>query len=60
MAEITLALPVGYVRLSGNLLRHADSTPKEDLFVFMIEGGNRVDRRLYQEYLDSLRRQPVS
>jgi hypothetical protein len=60
MAEITLALPVGYVRLCGNFLRHIDSTPQENLFVFMIEGGNIVDRRLYQEYLDSLRRQSVS
>jgi hypothetical protein len=54
MSEITLALPQGYVRLDGSLLRHAEANPKENLFAFKIEGGTETDRRLYEEYLESL------
>ena len=55
-AELVLALPVGYVELSGALVRHQEAGPKDNLFVFRIEGANEMDRRLYREHLDSLRR----
>src|SRR5947207_1305329 len=54
MSEITLALPQGYVRLDGSLLRHAEANAKENLFAFKVEGGTETDRRLYEEYLESL------
>jgi hypothetical protein len=56
---LTLALPVGYVRLSGSLLRHDQADPKDHLFVFKIEAATDLDRRLYNEHLDSLDREQV-
>ena len=54
--SLKLALPVGYVRLSGVLLRHEQADPKDHLFVFKIEATSDLDRRLYNEYVDSLDR----
>jgi hypothetical protein len=53
---LKLALPGGYVRLSGLLLRIDLANAIENLFVFKIEGATEVDRRLYHEHLDSLAR----
>lgn len=52
--SLKLALPVGYVRLSGVLLRHEQADPKDRLFVFKIEAASDLDQRLYDEYVDSL------
>jgi len=54
--SLKLALPVGYVRLSGVLLRHEQADPKDHLFVFKIEAASDLDQRLYDEYVDSLDR----
>jgi len=51
---LKLALPVGYVRLSGLLVRHQQADPKDHLFVFEIEAASDLDKRLYNEYVDSL------
>ncbi len=52
--SLKLALPVGYVRLTGLLLRHQQADPNDHLFVFKIEAASDLDRRLYDEYVDSL------
>ena len=52
--ELRLALPGGYVRLSGSLLSVEQAESIGNLFVFKIEGANEVDQRLYQEHLVSL------
>ena|SRR5438132_11424865 len=52
--SLKLALPVGYVRLSGVLLRHEPADPKDHLFVFEVEAASDLDRRLYDEYVDAL------
>lgn len=52
--SLKLALPSGYVRLSGVLLRHQQADPKDHLFVFKIEAASDLDRRLYDEYVDAL------
>jgi hypothetical protein len=57
---LTLALPVGYAQLSGSLLRLEQANAIENLFVFKIEEANEVDRRLYNEHLDSLGHESVS
>ena len=57
---LKLALPGGYVRLSGLLLRLEQANAIENLFVFKIEGATEVDRRLYNEHLDSLEREKAS
>ncbi|MEP6706098.1 MAG: PilZ domain-containing protein [Pyrinomonadaceae bacterium] len=54
--SLKLALPVGYVRLTGVLLRHQQADPKDHLFVFEIEAASDLDRRLYNEYVDALDR----
>ena len=51
---LKVALPGGYVRLSGTLLRLEQANAIENLFVFKIEGASEVDRRIYNEHLDSL------
>jgi len=48
----TLALPVGYVRLSAILIRSSPDVPGKHLFVFGIEDSK--ERRKYDEFLDSL------
>jgi hypothetical protein len=53
-AEINLALPGAYVRLSGLLLRLAQANETESLFVFKIDKVNYRYERKYREYLDSL------
>jgi len=40
--------------LSGLLLRLEQANSIDNLFVFKIEEANEVDRRLYDEHLDSL------
>jgi hypothetical protein len=52
--ELRLALPEGYVRLSGSLLHMEQTNSIGNLFVFKIEGANEVDQRLYHEHLVSL------
>ena|SRR6267143_357749 len=54
--SLKLALPVGYVRLSGVLLRHEQADPKDHLFVFKIEAASDLDQRLYDEYVEALDR----
>src|SRR6266850_8563662 len=49
--SLKLALPAGYVRLSGVLLRHEPADPKDHLFVFKIEAASDLDQRLYNEYV---------
>ena len=55
--ELRLALPAGYLRLSGSLLRLVQANAIANLFVFKIEEANEVDQRLYDEHLDSLGRE---
>ncbi len=50
--QMTLALPVGYVRLSAILIRSSPDVPGKHLFVFGIEDSK--ERRKYDEFLDSL------
>jgi len=56
---LTLALPGGYAQLSGSLLRLEQANAIANLFAFKIEGANEVDRRLYNEHLDSLGHEQV-
>ena|ERR1700687_6216505 len=51
--QMTLALPVGYVRLSATLIRSSPDDSGKYLFVFGIQDSR--ERRKYDEYLDSLR-----
>ena len=50
--QLTLALPVGYVRLSASLIRYKRDESGKYFFVFKIQESN--DRNKYDEYLDSL------
>ena len=50
--QLTLALPVGYVRLSATLIRYSPDDSGKYFFVFKIQESN--DRSKYDEYLDSL------
>jgi PilZ domain len=50
--EMTLALPVGYVRLSGTLVRYSPDDSGQYFFVFMIQDSK--ERSRYDAYLDSL------
>jgi PilZ domain-containing protein len=50
--QMTLALPVGYIRLSATLVRHSQDDSGKYLFVFRIQESK--DRDKYDEYLDSL------
>lgn len=50
--QMTLALPVGYVRLSATLVRHSQDESGKNLVVFRIEESE--ERSKYHEYLDSL------
>ena len=50
--QLTLALPVGYVRLWATLIRSSPDVPGKHLFVFGIEESK--ERRKYDEFLDSL------
>ena len=50
--QLTLALPVGYVRLSATLIRYTPDASGKYFFVFIIQESN--DRSRYDEYLDSL------
>ena len=50
--QMTLALPVGYVRLSATLIRSSPDVPGKHLFVFGIEDSK--DRRKYDDFLESL------
>ena len=50
--QMTLALPVGYVRLSATLVRSSPDVPGKHLFVFGIEDSK--ERRKYDEFLDFL------
>ena len=54
---LKLALPGGYAQLSGSLVRLEQANTIENLFVFKIEEANEVDRRLYNEHLESLGRE---
>jgi len=50
--QMTLALPVGYVRLSASLIRYKRDESGKYFFVFKIQESD--DRSKYDEYLDSL------
>ena len=50
--QMTLALPVGYVRLSATLIRSSPDVSGKHLFVFGIQDSK--ERRKYDEFLDSL------
>ena len=49
---MTLALPVGYVRLSATLVRYSPNDSGKCFFVFRIQDSK--DRSKYEEYLDSV------
>lgn len=51
-AQLTLALPVGYVRLSASLVRSSPDDSGKYLVVFGIQESK--ERSKYDEYLDSL------
>jgi len=48
--QMTLALPIGYVRLSGALVRYLPDDSGKCFFVFRIQDSKDRDR--YEEYLD--------
>ena len=50
--ELTLGLPVGYVRLSATLVRHSPDESGKHLCVFRIEKSK--ERRKYYDFVDSL------
>ena len=50
--QMTLALPVGYVRLSATLIRYSSDESGKHVFVFRIEDSK--ERGKYQEYLDTV------
>ncbi len=50
--QMTLALPVGYVRLSATLVRYSPDDSGKYLAVFRIQESK--ERSKYHEYLDSL------
>jgi len=50
--QMTLALPVGYVRLSATLIRYSPDDSGKYLFVFRIQDSK--ERGKVDEYLDSL------
>ncbi|MEP6912799.1 MAG: PilZ domain-containing protein [bacterium] len=50
--QLTLALPVGYVRLSASLIRYKRDESGKYFFVFRIQESD--DRGKYDEYLDAL------
>jgi hypothetical protein len=52
LVQMTLALPIGYVRLSAILVRSSPDDSGKHLVVFGIQESK--ERRKYDEYLDSL------
>ena len=50
--QMTLALPVGYVRLSATLVRYSPDDSGKHVFVFRIQDSK--ERGKYQEYLDTV------
>jgi hypothetical protein len=50
--QMTLALPVGYVRLLATLVRYSPDDSGKCFFVFRIQDSK--DRSKYEEYLDSV------
>ena len=50
--QMTLALPVGYVRLSATLVRYSPDDSGKLVFVFRIQDSK--DRSKYEEYLDTV------
>lgn len=50
--ELTLGLPVGYIRLIGTLLRYSPDDFGMHLFVFGIQKSK--ERRKYLDFVDSL------
>ena len=50
--QLTLALPVGYVRLFATLIRYKSDDSGKYFFVFRIQESD--ERGKYDEYLDSL------
>jgi hypothetical protein len=51
--ELTLGLPVGYVKLSATLVRHSPDETGKMLAVFRVEKSK--ERPRYQDFVDSLR-----
>lgn len=55
--ELTLGLPVGYLKLSATVLRYeADESGKQHLVVFRIE--NSKERSKYFDFVDALEANP--
>jgi len=55
--ELTLGLPVGYLKLSATVLRHeADESGKQHLVVFGIERSK--ERSKYYDFVDALEADP--
>ena len=52
LVHMTLALPVGYVRLSATLVRYSPADSGKLVFVFRIQDSK--DRSKYEEYLNSV------
>jgi len=50
--QMTLALPVGYVRLSATLVRYSPDDSGKLVFVFRIQDSK--DRSKYEEYMDTV------
>ena len=50
--QMTLALPVGYVRLSATLVRYSPDDSGKCFFVFKLQDSK--DRSKYEEYVDSV------
>ena len=50
--QMTLALPVGYVRLSATLVRYSPDDSGKHVFVFRIQDSK--ERGKYEEYLDTV------
>jgi hypothetical protein len=56
--ELTIGLPIGYVRLSATLLRHSPDDSGKHLVIFKIEKSK--DRRKYYDFLESLQTEPAT
>ena len=50
--QMTLALPVGYVRLSATLVRYSPDVSGKCFFVFRLQDSK--DRSKYEEYVNSV------
>lgn len=56
--ELTIGLPVGYVRLSATLVRHSPDDSGNYLVIFKIEKSK--DRSKYYDFVESLQSEPAT